>query len=387
MPRASHIYLDNAAGAPLLPEALEAMLPYMKALGNPNAVHTHGRRLRVAIERARKEIATLLGASPSEIYFTCGGTEANNWALRGTVRGLGLGDVISSSLEHASVVELLEEMRKSNEIKLHLIAHDPRGSLDESSLERCIEKSSKPVMISLMHSNNEIGNLLNTEVLKKHIDGQKDIYLHSDMVQSIAHLPIDLESMPFHLASASAHKFHGPKGIGFLYVRQGLGIAPLLIGGSQERSLRAGTENVAAIVGMATALRRYTEEVIAHTKHLGMLKSVLIEALRSEIPEVSFNGHSAELGQSLPTVLSVSLPEFMDQESLLMCLDVEGISASVGSACSSGSSSPSRVLQSLQTDSRRVSVRLSLSPLNTKEEVLSCAKLLAELVNRAQDKK
>ena len=380
MAQSPQVYLDHAAGAPLLPEVLEVMQPYLLLAGNPSSVHAHGRRLRVAIEQSRRKIASILGVSSAEIFFTSGGTEANNWALRGGIKGLGIRMVISSALEHASVAEVLDELSASGVVKLKRIAHDARGCLNTAALSSSIDRSDRPLLISLMHSNNEVGNLLDTSFFARH--KAEDLYFHSDMVQSIGHLSVNLGEEPLDMASVSAHKFHGPKGIGLLYVKQGCSIAPLQRGGRQERNLRAGTEQTAAIVGMAHALELSIKHLEHQTTHLRRLKTTLVHALRDRVPEVRFNGTSNDPDNSLPTLVSVSLPQIMSQESLLMRLDVEGISVSVGSACASGSTSPSSVLQALDPSSTRISVRISFSKLNTEAEILRCVDVLAQLMQK-----
>lgn len=374
----AQIYLDNAASTPLLPEVLKEMQPYFLAVGNPSAVHRHGQRLRGAIEEARKEIALLLGAAPAEIFFTSGGTEANNWALRGAALGLGVREVLSSALEHASVREVLQDLVAQKSITLNLVPHDMKGRLHIAALKEAVARARRPTLLSFMHANNEIGNILPLEALEDVLE--EGMYLHSDMVQSVGHVPIALGEGSLHMASASAHKFHGPRGIGFLYLRKGCGLAPLLRGGGQERNMRAGTEHVAAIVGMAAALRLVSERREEATAHITKLKQKLIRGLRASVPELQFNGLSAEKEQSLPKLLSVSFPACMDQESLLMCLDIAGISASVGSACASGAISSSHVLAALGETAQRISLRLSFSHVNTEAEVEECIEAIAKAI-------
>ncbi len=373
------VYLDNAASAPILPEVLAAMTPYMAAAGNPSAIHYHGRWLRVGIERARKEIAAVLDVAPAEIFFTSGGTEANNWALKGAVAGLGVQEVLSSALEHASVRVVLNELVGKQQVRYQSIPHDTTGQLDMPALQAMLTKSRRPTLVSLVHANNEIGNVLDLEEVADMLG--EGVFLHSDMVQSIGHLPISLRHLPVHTAAASAHKFHGPRGIGLLYIKQAYGLPPLLQGGGQERSMRAGSENAAAIVGMAKALSMASTHMQTARTYVQKLKNQLIAGLRQEIVDVSFYGRSANK-ESLPTILSISLPPVISQEDLLMRLDVAGISASVGSACMSGSVAPSPVLQALDRHSSRVGVRISFSHLNSSEEVKYCIKILSAAIKK-----
>ena len=361
----ARIYLDHAASTPLLPEVYDAMQPYFQLTGNPNAIHNHGRHLRVAIETARKSIAACVNASPAEIFFTSGATEANNWALIGALSKLNIQEVISSPLEHASVLETLSYVSRNHQVKLTFISHQSDGTLDATCLSKHIRQAKRPVLVSLMHVNNEIGNVLDIAALRSLL-AEEQIYVHSDMVQSIGHLPVAFSSLPIHFASASAHKFHGPQGIGFLYIKKGTSIAPLLYGGKQERYMRAGTENTAGIVGMATALQVLVENMHAYTTHIQMLKKYMVRELHKAFPEGKQNGAAHA---QIHTILSASLPLKVEQESLLMRLDIEGISASIGSACSSGSVLPSHVLSKTQAGEPTPSLRFSFSHLNTMKEI------------------
>ena len=375
----TQIYLDNAASTPLLPEVLSSMITYLKAVGNPSSTHQHGQLLRVGIERARKEIAAVLDASPNELFFTSGATEANNWAIQSAVSGLGAQEVISSELEHASVREVLQQLAKAGVIKLTLLPYDSLGQLDMQALLRLVKGARRPTLLCFMQANNEIGNLLDMEPFK---ELQEGVYFHSDMVQSIGRIEAKLGQLPVHMASVSAHKFHGPKGVGLLYVRQGCGPHPLLYGGSQERGMRAGTENVAAIVGMAKALQLTIKNLQTTRSHILRLKKRLIEKLQAQLPDLGFNGCSADLSNSLPSILSLSLPPRLSQDTLLMLLDVEKVSVSVGSACTSGAFSPSHTLAALATEEERSSLRVSFSHLNTEADVDRCAEVITQAMRK-----
>lgn len=372
------VYLDNAATTPLDPEVFDAMKPFLlEDFGNPSSTHTHGRKVRSAIESARKKIAELLNCTPGEILFTSGGTEADNTILHCAVETYNLKHVISSPIEHHAVTHSLDNLVKQNEIQLHAVRLDEKGHVDLIDLENLL-KAYPGSLVSLMQANNEIGNLLpmeNTgELCKKY-----GAYFHSDTVQSMGHYRHDMKKMYVHGMAAAAHKFHGPKGVGFMYINKDKKIHPFIYGGAQERNMRGGTENVYGIIGLAKALEICYREMDEHERIIKGLKTRMIEKLKSSVVGVEFNGDSANLDRSLYTVLNVSLPESEENEMLLFNLDLLGISASGGSACSSGASTGSHVLGALYPGSKKGAVRFSFSKYNKPEEIDFVADKLAEI--------
>jgi cysteine desulfurase len=371
------VYFDNAATTPLDPEVLEAMLPFLSQhYGNPSSLHGPGRQVRAAIENARKTVAHLLNAAPAEITFTSGGTEADNYAAFGSIRTLGLKHAITSLLEHHAVLHPLQAMAKKGEIELHYLRHDEDGKLDLGHLEELLAAQSR-TFVSLMHANNEIGNLNDIEAIGE-ICSRYDAIFHTDTVQTMGHYH-NVQQLKNHFLVGSAHKFHGPKGVGFLYTRSGLQVSPLIHGGSQERNVRSGTENVYGIVGLAKALEIALRDLAAHQAHVQALKSRFVEKLRAEIEDVQFNGLSEFADQSLYTVLSVSLPPSAISEMLLFNLDISKVAASGGSACTSGAQAGSHVLDALGCDPDRATVRFSMSKMNTEAEVDYAVAALAKL--------
>ena len=364
-----HVYLDNAATTQMDDRVIEAMLPFMRGhFGNPSSVHSHGREVRTAIEKARKKVAELLQASPSEIFFTSGGTEADNTALVCGIESHGLTHAITSPLEHHAVLHTLEMLAKKGQVQLSLLEVNEQGENDLAQLEELLKKNPKS-LVSLMQGNNEIGNLNDLERIGQ-LTQAHGAFFHSDTVQTMGHYAHDLSKLLVDALVAGAHKFHGPKGVGFLYVRKDKKIHPFIHGGAQERNMRGGTENVIGIIGLATALEISLEELAAHRSQIEKIKGYFVERLRQEIPGISFNGHSADLQKSLYTVLSVSLPPSeANRGMLLFHLDLEGISASGGSACSSGATVGSHVLRALQHSPERDAVRFSFSRFTTMEEV------------------
>ena len=364
-----HVYLDNAATTPMDDRVIEAMLPFMRGqFGNPSSVHSHGREVRTAIEKARKKVAELIHASPSEIFFTSGGTEADNTALVCGIESHSISHAITSPLEHHAVLHTLEMLAKKGQVQLSLLDVNEQGEIDLQQLEELLKKNPKS-MISLMHGNNEIGNLNDLERIGTMVRAY-DAFFHSDTVQTMGHYAHDLSQLPVDALVAGAHKFHGPKGVGFLYVRKDKKIHPFIHGGAQERNMRGGTENVIGIIGLAKALELSLEELEAHRSHIEKIKGYFIGKLKQDIPGVSFNGCSADLNKSLYTVLNVSLPPSESNRGMLLFhLDLEGISASGGSACSSGATVGSHVLRALQHSPERDAVRFSFSRFTTMEEV------------------
>ncbi len=362
------VYLDNAATTPLDQEVIAAMIPVMEeGYGNPSSIHAFGREARSRVERARKNVAKHLNCSPGEIFFTSGGTEADNMAIRCSMNDLGINHAITTTLEHHAVGHTLEDMAQKGYIKLSYVNLDENGSVDLTHLEELLLNNERS-FVSLMHANNEIGNLLPLkevgEICKKH-----NAIFHSDTVQTMAHYRYDLQDVHAHFITGAAHKFHGPKGNGFLYINADVSITPLIHGGSQERNMRAGTENVYGIVGLSTAMDVAYRDLDEHRNYIEALKSYMIIELKNAIPGVEFNGLSGEVDQSLYTVLNVMFPPTDIGEMLLYNLDIMGIACSGGSACSSGSNVSSHVLRGIGADMMRPSLRFSFSKYNTKEEL------------------
>jgi len=362
-------YLDNAATTPLAPEVLEAMLPYMGSAvcGSPSSIHSHGRKAKVAIEKVRKQVATLLNVSPSEIFFTSGGTEGNNMALWGSIMASGIGHVITSPIEHQAVLHPLSRMAQADKIEVHWVQVDRRGRLQYDHLEHLL-RTHDGALVSLMHANNEIGNLNDIARIGVLCETYGALF-HTDAVQTIGHCALDFQAVSAHLAVGSAHKFHGPKGVGLIYMRSGIQVTPLILGGAQERNMRGGTENVPGIVGLGKALELAHRDMQKDRQHVQGLKDRMIERLKACIPGVAFHGDSAHAVDSLYTILSVSLPPSDSHDMLIFNLDIQQISVSVGSACASGSNVGSHVLQALGVDQRRGAVRFSFSKYNTAAEI------------------
>ncbi|GMQ25982.1 cysteine desulfurase family protein [Algoriphagus sp. oki45] len=373
------VYFDNAATTAMDDRVIEAMLPFMRShFGNPSSVHSHGREVRNAIEKSRKKVAELLNATPSEIFFTSGGTEADNTALVCGVETHGITHAISSPIEHHAVLHTLEVLEKKGKIKLSLLDVNSKGEIDHGQLEKLL-KANPNSLVSLMQANNEIGNLNDLEKIGGLVK-EYGAFFHSDTVQTMGHYSHDLKNLSVDAIVAGGHKFHGPKGSGFLFVRKDKKIHPFIHGGAQERNMRGGTENVIGIIGIAKALELAYEDMASHQAHIEKIKAHFIEKLSQEIPGVEFNGLSADLGKSLYTVLNVSLPPSeANRGMLLFNLDLEGISASGGSACSSGATVGSHVLRALNHNPERDSVRFSFSRFNTVEEVDYTVEKLKEL--------
>lgn len=372
------IYLDNAATTRLDEEVLQAMLPLMTDnFGNPSSIHSHGRQVRSAIEKARKTVAGLINASPSEIFFTSGGTEADNTAITCSIDTFGLTHAITSPTEHHAVLHTLEYLAQKGIIELSFVKLDEKGNVSLEHLEELL--STKPrTLVSLMHGNNEIGNLIDLEKVGE-ICKKYDAIFHTDTVQTMGHFKHDVQALKVDFLVGSAHKFHGPKGVGFLYINADSKIHPFIHGGSQERNMRGGTENVYGIVGLAKALEIAYKDMAEHEKHIKGLKQRMIDKLKASIPDVQFNGDSANVEGSLYTVLNVSLPPSSDNDMLLFNLDIAQISCSGGSACTSGSDVGSHVLGALNVNPERGNVRFSFGKYNTTEEIDKVVEVLAGL--------
>jgi len=362
------IYLDNAATTALDPAVIEVIAEVMRNhYGNPSSIHGMGRKSRAIIETARRSIATHLNATPGEIFFTSGGTEADNTVLIKSIEDLGVKHVISSAIEHHAVSHTLEALHHAGKIRYSLVALDAAGAVDLADLERLLSEPG-PTLVSLMHANNEIGNLLPLETVGA-LCKQYKAWFHSDTVQTIGHYPIDVKKAGLHFLACAAHKFHGPKGVGFLYISSDVKLHPLIHGGAQERNMRGGTENLYGIAGMAKALDLAMEGYAEHRKHIEGLKSYMIQQLQAHIPGITYNGLSGDLERSLYTVINVHLPPTEAAEMLLFNLDIHGVMASGGSACSSGSETGSHVLRALGVDQSRPSVRFSFCKYNTLSEI------------------
>lgn len=367
-PNDTRIYFDNAATTPLDPEVLDAMLPYLtNHFGNPSSIYSYGRETRLAIENARKSVAKNLGVHPRNIFFTSGGTESNNTAISAAIRDLGCTHIITSPIEHHAVLHTVEHYCECNHLTHSFVALTTAGGVDYDDLETQLKQQTndgKKCLVSLMHANNEIGVLLNIEKIGALCASYGAIF-HSDCVQTVGHYPMDLSKLQVHFISAAGHKFHGPKGVGILYVSDEVNIKPLIFGGGQERNMRAGTENVYGIVGFAKALEIAMREYANESAYIKKLKQYMKERLSESIPGVDFN----DCPESLYTVLSVCFPKTEKSEFLLMSLDMANICVSGGSACSSGASVGSHVIQALQKANDCTTIRFSFSKYNTKEEV------------------
>ncbi|MDB5116238.1 MAG: iscS 2 [Mucilaginibacter sp.] len=361
------VYLDNAATTPLDAEVMKVMCSVMEShFGNPSSIHAHGREARALVEKARKTIANLLHTSPAEIFFTGSGTEADNTAIRCGIIDNNITHAITTRLEHHAVIYTLEAMERTGTIKLSFVDVDDKGNIDYAHLEKLLQDNERS-FVSLMHANNEIGTL--TDIARVgDLCEQYNAIFHCDTVQTMGHYPHELNKLKVHFLACAAHKFHGPKGVGFLYINHKIKIKPLIYGGSQERNMRGGTENVYGIVGLAKALELAYADMDQHREYIQGLKTYMIAQLKENIPGVEFNGE-IDADKSLYTVLNVSFPETELADMLLFNLDISGISASGGSACSSGTDIGSHVLTAIGASSTRPSVRFSFSKYNTKEEI------------------
>ena len=366
------VYLDNAATTPIRPEVVEVMKEALNnTFGNPSSTHSFGRSAKSIIEKARKTIAKELKAHPSEIIFTSGGTEADNMILSCAVDNLGVQTIITSKIEHHAVLHAAERLHEVRGTQLKFVDLDEKGNPKMEHLETLLSADGTRKLVSLMHVNNEIGNLLDLEKVGSLCE-QYHALFHSDTVQSIGHLPWDVSNTKVHFLTAAAHKFHGPKGIGFAYIRKNSGLGSMIVGGSQERGYRAGTEGVHNVAGMERAFVAAYEHLEQEKKYVEGLKSYFIDRIKKEIPEVCFNGHSADLDKSTYTLVNLRLP--LSQEKALMLLfhlDLKGIACSKGSACQSGSDAGSHVLSQLlpAEELKKPSLRFSFSMFNTKEEI------------------
>lgn len=377
------VYLDNAATTAIRPEVIERMTKVMQeSYGNASSTHSFGRSSKSLLEQCRKNIASYFKVSASEIVFTSGGTEADNLALRSAVRDLGYDEIITSKIEHHAVLHTAEQLQKEYHIKLTFVDIDDCGLINYSHLEQLLQSSNKAV-VSLMHINNEVGNILDLELVATLCKSNNALF-HSDTVQSVGHYKIDLQNIPLDFLAASAHKFHGPKGVGFCFIRKESGLKPLIFGGEQERGYRAGTESIHNIVGMDEALKIAYSNLEDDKTYVTSLKDYFIEQLKEVLTESSFNGSCSDKANSTYTLVNVCLPIAPEKAAMLQFqLDLKGIACSKGSACQSGSNQQSHVLTEILTEDKlkRPSVRFSFSIYNTKEELDYVITTLKSFVN------
>ena len=375
-----NVYLDNAATTPVAPEVVEAMIPVLyEHFGNPSSTHAFGRQAKALIENARRQIAQHLNCAPSEIIFTSGGTEADNMALHAAVTQLGVKRIITSAIEHHAVVHTAEALQLHENTEVVNLQLDAKGNINLEEL-RALLQAPTPTMVSLMHANNEIATLLPiTEVAQ--ICRQYGAYFHSDTVQTMGHYAFDLAALDIDFITCAAHKFHGPKGIGFLYVNKKTRVNPLIHGGSQERGLRGGTENIAGIVGLAKAIELAYTNLEEHQQHVWGLKKYMIERLQVIFPDVAFHGETS-YEKALYTVLNVSLPATTKAGLLLFTLDLKGVAVSGGSACTSGAAKGSHVLEGIAADMSRPNARFSFSRFTTKAEIDYALQQLQEVYQK-----
>ncbi|MEQ1553390.1 MAG: cysteine desulfurase family protein [Ferruginibacter sp.] len=372
------IYFDNAATTSLDPIVLEAMMPFLtEKFGNPSSIYSYGRETRMAVETARKTVAKILNANPAEIFFTSGGTESSNMAIHAAIRDLGCKHIITSVIEHHAVSHTVSHLDCLDEVKVSHVKLLPNGHIDIDDLEKLLAAAEEKTLVTLMHANNEIGNILDLHIIGNLCKLYNAIF-HSDTVQTVGHFPIDLRNTPVHFITGAAHKFHGPKGVGIIYINENIRIKPFVHGGGQERNMRAGTENIYGIVGFAKALELANTNYETDSAYIGTIKYYMHEQLKKHIPGVGFNGDT--LGNSLYTVLSVSFPKTEKSEMILFNLDINNICASGGSACTSGADAGSHVIRAVNNNPNQLTVRFSFSKYNTKAEVDTVVEKLKELV-------
>ncbi len=382
------IYLDNAATTPLSEEVIDAMVGVLKNnYGNPSSTHSLGQEAKILIENVRRDVAEYLKVSPAEIIFTSCGTESNNMIIKSCVDHLAVERIISSPLEHKCVAETVMDMKKRRGVEVAYLRPDKKGDFSLEQLEKLLKSSDKKTLVTLMHANNEIGNLIDIKKIAQ-LCKENNALFHSDTVQSMAHMDLDFSDIPVDFASCSAHKFHGPKGSGFAFIRKASGLKGIITGGPQERSLRAGTENVCGIVGLGKALEIYLKNMDIYANHIKDIKQYTIDQLSQKIAGVKFNGRSAEMDNSLYTVLSVLLP-FKDPM-IGLKLDMKGIAISQGSACSSGASKPSMVMMMVVDEEemdQTTPLRVSFSHFTTKEDIDALVNAVEEIAESFQIEK
>ncbi|WP_083645866.1 cysteine desulfurase family protein [Christiangramia flava] len=377
------VYFDSAATTQIREEVIDRMTQVLKeTYGNPSSTHSHGRSAKSQIEQARKTVAEILNVKASEIVFTSGGTEADNLALNSAVRDLGVQRIITSRLEHHAVLYTVEQLQECFEIEVEYVDVTACGDIDLQNLEERLKASQKKTLVSLMHVNNEIGNMLDLQETAELVKSHGALF-HSDTVQSIGHFKLDLEKIPVDFTAVSAHKFHGPKGVGFAFVRRNSGLKPLIFGGEQERGHRAGTEGVHNIVGLEEALKLAYANLEEERDYVLSLKAYFVEQLQQHINGVKFNGTCSDPEKSTYTLINVCLPVSAEKALMLLFqLDLKGISCSKGSACQSGSDQGSHVLNAFlsEEDLKKPSLRFSFSRYNTKEEIDYVVKTLKDFI-------
>jgi len=377
------VYFDNAATTPIRDEVVIAMTESLKNnFGNASSSHSFGRSSKSLIEGIRKDIATYFNVSAGEIVFTSGGTEADNLVLRSAVRDLEVKHIITSRIEHHAILHTAEQLENEYGISISYVDLDPKGLIDFNHLEQLL-KNSKDTLVSLMHVNNEIGNLLDIKRVAL-LCKENNALFHSDTVQSVGHYKLDLQNIPIDFLAASAHKFHGPKGVGFCFIRKNSGLKPLIFGGEQERGFRAGTESVHNIVGLGESLKLAYLNLKKESTYVKGLKEYFITEISKEVPEVNFNGCSGDLINSTYTLVNMRLPVSEEKSVMLLFqLDLKGIACSKGSACQSGATASSHALSQLlsKDELKKPSVRFSFSIYNTKEEIDFLVEVLKELIN------
>ena len=382
------IYLDNAATTPLSEEVIDAMVGVLKNnYGNPSSTHSLGQEAKILIENVRRDVAEYLKVSPAEIIFTSCGTEANNMIIKSCVDHLAVERIISSPIEHKCVAETVMDMKKRRGVEVAYLRPDKKGDFSLEQLEKLLKSSDKKTLVTLMHANNEIGNLIDIKKIAQ-LCKENNALFHSDTVQSMAHMDLDFSDIPVDFASCSAHKFHGPKGSGFAFIRKASGLKGIITGGPQERSLRAGTENVCGIVGLGKALEIYLKNMDIYANHIKDIKQYTTDQLSQKIAGVKFNGRSAEMDNSLYTVLSVLLP-FKDPM-IGLKLDMKGIAISQGSACSSGASKPSMVMMMVVDEEemdQTTPLRVSFSHFTTKKDIDALVNAVEEIAESFQIEK
>ena len=380
----STIYLDNAATTKVRDQVVDAMSTVIKnEYGNPSSTHSYGRSSKSMVELARKEISEILNVKSSEIVFTSGGTEGDNMIIRNCVNNLGIQHIITTKIEHHAVTHTIDDLLNTNKIKVSFVKLSNSGEVDLEDLENILKKSDQKCLVSLMHINNEIGNITDIDAVSKICKKYNSLF-HSDTVQSVGHYDLDFDKIKVDFFVASAHKFHGPKGIGFVFVRKNTNLGCYITGGMQEKGLRAGTESVHNIIGMSKALKISAKNLKSEKKYISELKFYFISEIKNKIKDIKFNGLCEYEDKSTYTLVNVLLPIKRETGGLFMFkLDMKGIACSKGSACQSGSDSGSHVLREIQNkeDNQRVSLRFSFSIYNNKEEVDYVITQIASLIN------
>lgn len=374
------VYLDNAATTPISKEIIELMSSLMKhQFANPSSTHSEGRKSKTIVEESRSIIAKILNTYPRNIFFTSGGTESDNMAIKMSIENYNIKHAITSRISHHAVLYPLEKLAKENKIKLSYVKLDENGLVSLSDLENLLKNNSR-TLVSIMHANNEVGVIQDISKIGLICQNYNAIF-HSDTVQTIGHYQIDLQKINIDFLAASAHKFHGPKGIGFIYISDNVTISPFIIGGAQERNMRAGTENIHSISALAKAMQLAYENLDNDMMYIKKLKSYMIEKLKLYIPDVQFFSNSDDLDNSLYTVLTVSFPLTKNSEMLLFNLDIAGVSCSGGSACASGSNKGSHVLSYFDPNAKRTGIRFSFSKYNTFEDIDFTIQKLKDIFN------